>query len=70
MEKIRKVVAPAALPTNPVGIARSAGLAWLFMDRFHAPSWAWGCFWTVTGILFAAAFVIRWYEEEVDIFKS
>ena len=46
-------------------------LGWLALDHWNAPSWAYGAFWAILGIVWVVA--IRraiWLEESVDIFSN
>lgn len=65
------VLRPIYLPTNPIHSIWHGFILWLLMDRFSAPSWLYGVFFTLWGIVF----VTRWYaffqEEQTDpVFKN
>ncbi len=47
---------PARLPLVATGVG------WLLLDRFGAPSWAYGVFWTVAALFFIAAIVSLFFQ--------
>lgn len=62
--KARQVVAFKAMPWSMFGWAWRAAVLWLFMDRYHAPGWAYGVFWTVWAIMGLTAGILAWTQEE------
>jgi hypothetical protein len=64
----RKVVSSHALPTNiPVSFTISL---FLLLDKFQAPAWAFGAFWTLAVLFWLAAIYKVFADEYVDIFEG
>lgn len=69
MKKI-KVVSFANMPTHPARVFWPCAVAWLLLDRFHAPGWAFGCWATVFLLSFVAVFVGWLNQIEVELFED
>lgn len=60
-----KVISVKCLPTRmPVTTFIAF---WLLMDRFNAPAWLHGVYWTIVGILTLAAGIQIWRQEQKDL---
>jgi hypothetical protein len=64
----KKVVAYKNLPTK-FPLVPSIVL-WLFMDRIHAPAWAWGAVWMFVGLLWVSYFWQMTLQKSVDLFET
>ena len=51
------------LPTNPARPLLLSSVVYLYMDRYGAPGWAFGVFWTLAAMLFISAVVSVIREE-------
>ena len=49
---------------------RDTAIAWLMLDRFHAPGWAWGAVGALGILVWAACLFGCARQETVDIFKT
>lgn len=62
----RKVLAHKCVPLHPIRVLYPAAVQWLFLDRFGAPGWLWGVFWTLNALMFVVIVVAWWAQEEYE----
>ena len=60
----RIVVGHQHKATGPLWPLYAFSIGWLYLDRFGAPGWAHGVFWTLAVLVFAGSIVDYLFEQE------
>lgn len=63
-----KVISSKNLPTRPPLVA--SVVAWLALDRSHAPSWLWGCVGTLLLAVWVLCIYVMANEKSVNILEK
>ena len=63
-----KVISYRNMPTGFPLV--STAVAWLLLDRFHAPGWVWAIIGTLFAIFWAICIYLMAVEKQVDIFED
>lgn len=69
MERIKKINRKN-LPSNPIGIIKTAILLYLLFDKLNMPQWGFVAVGTVMLCLLAGCLISIYYEDHIDIFKD
>lgn len=67
----RPVLSQKCRRINPVFLAQTFAVVWLFMDRFGAAMWGYGVFWTIALFCFGGLFMdMNQTEEREPVWKE
>lgn len=68
MERIKKINGKN-LPSNPIGIIKTAILLYLLFDKLNMPQWVFVAVGTFILFLLIGSLISIYYEDHIDIFK-